>query len=112
HDLQEPLRMIALYTEMLARTYRGKLDERSDELVSYAAEGARRILSMVRELRAFVDAGDEVPDPHISADGNQAFEEALAGLRATIDACHAEIVSGPLPTVQMKPGHLTQVLQR
>jgi PAS domain S-box-containing protein len=111
HDLQEPLRMISLYTEMLARTYQGKVDERSEELVSYAAEGARRILGMIRELRAFVEVADE-PDPHVEADGNTALENAIADLRPTIDACHAQVVNEPLPTVRMKDAHLADIFRR
>jgi PAS domain S-box-containing protein len=112
HDLQEPLRMIALYTELLARTYRGTLDERADELVSYAADGARRILGMVRELRAFVEAGDEPADPHVSADANRAFDAAVADLRADLDACRAQVVSEPLPHVRMKAAHLSDIFRR
>ena len=111
HDLQEPLRMIALYTELLARNYREKLDERTDELVSYAAEGSRRVLNMIRELRAFVEAGDDV-DPTVSADSNEALASAIAELQTAIDACHAEVITEPLPRVRMKEAHLTQVFRR
>lgn len=112
HDLQEPLRMIALYTELLARNYRGKFDAHSDELVSYAAEGARRILGMIRELRTFVEAGDEPVDPHVVADANTAFQAAMTDLRDGIEACHADVVSGTLPTVRMKETHLSDVFRR
>lgn len=112
HDLQEPLRMIAVYTEMLDETYRGKVDKRADELVSYAAEGSRRILGMVRELRAFVEAGDELLDPQASADSHKALADAIDDLQPAIDATHAEIITGPLPKVRMKEAHLTQVFRR
>jgi signal transduction histidine kinase len=112
HDLQEPLRMVALYTELLARTYHGQLDEKSSELVSFAAEGARRILGMLRDLRAYVEAGDCARGPDTGAESGHALGVAIAELRPVIDECQAQIVFTDLPLVRMSDAHLTHVFHR
>jgi signal transduction histidine kinase len=112
HDLQEPLRMIALYTELLGQTYAGKGDAKSDELVSYAAEGSKRILGMLRELRTYVEAGDRAAGSDMHADSGRAVARALAHLRSAIEAGRADVHVAELPTVRMNEAHLAEVFAR
>jgi signal transduction histidine kinase len=112
HDLQEPLRMIALYTELLAQTFGGKGDAKSDELVSYTAEGSRRILGMLRELRTYVEAGDRVTGPEAYANSGRAVTRALTHLRAALEAGSADVQVAELPTVRIDEAHLAEVFAR
>jgi signal transduction histidine kinase len=110
HDLQEPLRDVVLHTQLLAR--RGALDAESSALAHAAADGARRILLLVQELRAFVEAGQGLPDGAVTADGNAALERALAELRGPIADTQAGIDRGSLPVVRMREADLAEVLRR
>jgi PAS domain S-box-containing protein len=111
HDLQEPLRAIALHTQLLARATEGQLDERSKEFMTFAADGAKRILEMVRELRVYVEAGDVVPGAQ-SADSDAALEAAIGSLQTDLDAAGAQVTRGPLPRVRMSEAHLSLVFGR
>jgi len=110
HDLQEPLRDVVLHTQLLAR--RGALDAESSALAHAAADGARRILLLVQELRAFVEAGQGLPDGAVTADGNAALERALTELRGPIADTQAGIDRGSLPVVRMREADLAEVLRR
>jgi signal transduction histidine kinase len=111
HDLQEPLREVALSTEQLARRC-AALDGASTALAASAAHGARRILQMVQELRTFVDAGEVHAEPGVVADGGAAWRQAVASLEPAIVACGARISDGTLPSVRMRERHLAEVFQR
>ena len=112
HDLQEPLRTIALYTSLVERTYQGRLDKQAGECLSYAAEGAKRIYAMVKELRAFVEAGDVTPAADVAADSGAVLRSVIADLRPAIEASQAELVVGELPRVRMDERHLGEVFRR
>ena len=110
HDLQEPLRMVAAYTQLLAEKYRGKLDSEADKYIAYASDGALRLQTLIQNLLAFsrVGRGDTVCG---EVDSNLAVEEALHNLSHAIVESGAVIDVGVLPVVSAERSQLTQVFQ-
>ncbi len=110
HDLQEPLRMVASYTQLLAEQYRGKLDERADKYIGYAVEGALRMQTLVQDLLAFSRSGGNGLDPK-STDCNGVVEEAMQNLHSAIEESGAVVSHEKLPVIAADRSQLLQVLQ-
>ena len=110
HDLQEPLRMVAAYTQLLAERYRGQLDENADKFLGYASEGALRMQSLIQDLLAFSRVG-RVGDARGRVDCNAAMEEVLLTLGPTIHESGAVVTHGALPVVWADRSQIAQVLQ-
>ncbi len=110
HDLQEPLRMVASYTELLAERYGGKLDEKADKYIHYASDGARRMQRMVSDLLAFsrVATQGRALEPLDSA---RPWTDAMRLLQGRIDSSQAELEVGPLPVVLGDAAQLRQLFQ-
>jgi|HubBroStandDraft_5_1064220.scaffolds.fasta_scaffold00136_14 signal transduction histidine kinase len=110
HDLQEPLRMVAAYTQLLGERYRGKLDENADKFIGYASEGALRMQSLIQDLLAFSRVGRS--DAAVGqVDSNEAVQRALLSLGTAIQESGAVITHDPLPVVCADITQLTQVFQ-
>ncbi len=110
HDLQEPLRMVAAYTQLLAERYRGKLDENADKFIGYACEGALRMQALIQDLLAFSRVGKNCAAcTRVDCDG--AMKEVLHHLGPAIQESGAVVTHSPLPTVWANRSHLTQVFQ-
>lgn len=110
HDLQEPLRMVAAYTQLLAERYKGKLDDNADKYISYATEGAKRMQTLIQDLLAFSRVGRKGTAADIS-DCNPAVNEALRNLNAAIQESAAVIQVEQLPQVWAERSQLVQVFQ-
>lgn len=110
HDLQEPLRMISSYVQLLARRYRGNIDEEADRYIGFAVEGVARMQRLIAELLEFSRAGISRRTLE-SIDAGHILNEALDNLRACIKEAAAEIDCGPMPPVQADPTQLRQVFQ-
>jgi PAS domain S-box-containing protein len=110
HDLQEPLRMVAAYTQLLAERYRGKLDENADKYIGYASEGALRMQSLVQDLLAFSRVG-RVGAARGRVDCNAAMEEVSLTLGQAIHESGAVVTHGALPLVWADGSQIAQVLQ-
>lgn len=110
HDLQEPLRMVSSYTQLLARRYRGKLDEKADQYIHFAVDGANRMQHLIQDLLAYSRVGTrgKTPEPTEAA---QVVQEVLDSLQVALGESHAEIVVHPLPKVMADPIQLAQVFQ-
>ncbi len=110
HDLQEPLRMVASYTELLSSRYQGQLDDRADKYITYIADGASRMQRLIRELLEYARVGTRAK-PMAPVDLNEVAQEVLRVLKRLAEGAGAEIHVSPLPTVLGDDGQLGQVLQ-
>ncbi|MEN6607468.1 MAG: ATP-binding protein, partial [Bryobacteraceae bacterium] len=111
HDLQEPLRMVVNFSELLAREYEGKLGEEADTFISYSVEGALRIEALLKGLLAYWEITEQQQDSFASIDCDAVFAKALLNLQAAITQSGAIITSDPLPTVVAEEVMLMQVFQ-
>ncbi|MGA7557413.1 MAG: ATP-binding protein [Terriglobales bacterium] len=110
HDLQEPLRMVASYTQLLSERYAGKLDENADKFLGYAREGALRMQVLIHDLLSFsrVVRADVTRK---NVDCNVALEEAVRSLGAAIAENDAVVTHSELPTVWADQTQIAQVFQ-
>ena len=110
HDLQEPLRMVAAYTQLLAERYRGRLDENADKFIGYASEGALRMQTLIQDLLAFSRVGRSgVVCGRVDCDA--AMEEVLRSLGPAIQESGAVVTHGALPPVWADRSQMAQVFQ-
>jgi PAS domain S-box-containing protein len=110
HDLQEPLRMVASYTQLLAKRYGGQLDERADRWIGYAVDGANRMQTLINDLLRYSRVGTRGGELTVVST-EAALAAALANLRLTIREAEAEIVQEPLPQVLGDETQLIQLFQ-
>jgi len=110
HDLQEPLRMVAAYTQLLADRYRGKLDENADKYIGYAVEGALRMQALIEDLLAFSRVGRNGIE-HKETDCNAAIDAALRNLAAAVQESGVIVTRGPLPPLHADHFQLVQLFQ-
>jgi signal transduction histidine kinase/ligand-binding sensor protein len=110
HDLQEPLRMVASYTELLQERYGGRLDQRADKYIGYAVEGATRMQQLINDLLALSRVNTRAK-PFKTTDCNKLLSKVLFGLSKTIDKAQARVVVAPLPTVTGDETQLHQLFQ-
>jgi len=110
HDLQEPLRMIANYTQLLAERYRGKLDEQADKYIHYSVDGAVRMQTMIQDLLKFSRVGNAVIEPR-TTDCRAVVEQAVRNLQVAVEESGAVVNCNGLPVVMADPSQLTQVFQ-
>jgi light-regulated signal transduction histidine kinase (bacteriophytochrome) len=110
HDLQEPLRMVSSFTQLLARRYRGKLDQDADEFIGYAVDGANRMQRLINDLLAYSRVGTR-GKPLKPVDANLIFKEARDNLAKAIEDSSAVIYLDPLPIVPADEMQLLQIFQ-
>jgi signal transduction histidine kinase len=110
HDLQEPLRAVTTYVELLAQRLHGQLTAETQALMGYVLEGAQRMRALIVDLLAYSRV--ERQDVEMTAtDGEAVLEQALRDLRLTIAESGAVVTHDPLPTVVTVPGQLKQVVE-
>jgi signal transduction histidine kinase len=110
HDLQEPLRKVASFCELLETRYNDKLDDRGRQYIHFAVDGAVRMQALINDLLAFSRVGRMGGDA-TELDANELLDAALANLQNSIDDTGATIESEMLPTVRGDRALLTAVLQ-
>ncbi len=111
HDLQEPLRTVASYAQLLARRYRGKLDSDADDFINYMVGGVTRMHTLLNDMLAYSRVTESKDRPLAPANLNAVLQSALMNLQLTISENHAEVTHEELPTVIGDEIQLTQVFQ-
>ena len=109
HDLQEPLRKVASFTQLLSSRYRGQLDERADQYIDFAVDGAKRMQRLINDLLGFSRVGrigTEVTDVDMGA----VLEQVVADLGPLIEEAGAQVTGGDLPNVRGEAPLLTQLV--
>jgi len=110
HDLQEPLRMVASYTQLLGRRYKGKLDSDADEFIAYAVDGATRMQVLINDLLAYSRVGTRGKNLEPTA-CEAILERTLDNLQKAIEESDAKVTHDPLPTVIADDMQLGQLFQ-
>jgi PAS domain S-box-containing protein len=111
HDLQEPLRMVATYSDMLQRKFGGKLGPSGDEYIRYTIEGALRMEQLLRDLRAYTQASTMEQEPTEDIDAGKILDQALLNLDTAIKDSGASIARSDLPLVRLHEFQLQQLFQ-
>ena len=110
HDLQEPLRMVAGYLQLLSERYRGRLDERADKYIVYAVDGAERMSGLIHDLLAYSRVNIR-GEQFQRTSAEEAFCFAMRNLSSAIEQAGAKIYHDPLPTVRADRAQLGQLFQ-
>jgi PAS domain S-box-containing protein len=110
HDLQEPLRMVSSYTQLLAKRYHGRLDSEADDFIDYAVGGANRMQRLISDLLSYSRVGTQGKAPTL-VDVRVVLEQALSNLAAAIEENQATVTHGRLPVVNADETQLVQVFQ-
>jgi two-component system CheB/CheR fusion protein len=111
HDLQEPLRMVVNFTELLGREYAGKLGGEAEKFIAYSVEGALRIEALLKALLAYWEVTEREQNSFASIDCNAVLAKALLNLQAAIAESGAIVTFEPLPTVVAEEVVLLQLFQ-
>jgi light-regulated signal transduction histidine kinase (bacteriophytochrome) len=110
HDLQEPLRMISSYTQLLARRYAEKLDQDGHEFVKFAVDGAARMQALINDLLAYSRVGTKAK-AFAPVDTGEVLGRVLKNLEIAIQESRAQIKVDPLPAITGDGTQLTQLFQ-
>ena len=110
HDLQEPLRMVSSYVQLLARRYKGKLDSDGDEFIGFAVDGANRMQKLINDLLMYSRVGTR-GKPFEPTDCSAVLDQTLANLSTAIEESRAVVTNDDLPTVMADEGQMVQLFQ-
>ncbi|MFD9598014.1 CHASE3 domain-containing protein [Kitasatospora sp. NPDC059973] len=110
HDLQEPLRKVSSFTQLLQRRYGGRLDAKADQYIAFAVDGANRMQVLINDLLDFSRVG-RLHHAHQEVDLDQVLEQTLAALSVGIEEAEAKITHDPLPTLVADPTQMGMLWQ-
>jgi PAS domain S-box-containing protein len=110
HDLQEPLRMVGNYVQLLGKRYKGRLDADADDFIGFALDGAVRMQRLIEDLLAYSRVGTRGAEL-VPTDANAVLQRALGNLTLAIDEAKAQVTADPLPVVAADGGQLEHVFQ-
>jgi PAS domain S-box-containing protein len=110
HDLQEPLRMVASYTQLLSKRYKGKLDADADQFIAFAVDGANRMQLLIQDLLAYSRVGTKGSEL-MDTSSEEALRRAILNLGGAIEDSGAQVTHDPLPHVLADEGQLVQLFQ-
>jgi light-regulated signal transduction histidine kinase (bacteriophytochrome) len=111
HDLQEPLRMVLIYSEMLQKKFGGQLGARGDEYIGYIVDGAARMEQLLKDLRTFAQSSAFDTAEANELDANEVLRRSLGNLKAAIDSNEATVTYGNLPSLRIHEFQLEQLFQ-
>jgi light-regulated signal transduction histidine kinase (bacteriophytochrome)/CheY-like chemotaxis protein len=110
HDLQEPLRMVASYVQLLERRYQDQLDQNARDFIAYAVDGTVRMQELIQALLSYSRIGTRAKEFHLT-DCNSTLDRALENLRLAIAETEAVVTHDPLPELMADSIQLTQLFQ-
>ncbi|MBZ0271099.1 PAS domain-containing protein [bacterium] len=110
HDMQEPLRMVASYTQLLAQRYEGQLDEKADQYIRYAVDGSKRMQQLINDLLSFSRVGTRARPPE-RVNTSVVVDRALENLAGAIQESGARVTHDDLPDVVADREQLVQLFQ-
>ena len=110
HDLQEPIRMVTLYSQLLERRYKDKLDDDADDFIEYIVEGAQRMKHLIDDLLAYSRVTSQAKEFE-NVNLETVLNTVISNLSVTIDENNANITHDPLPTLSVDPSQMGQVFQ-
>jgi light-regulated signal transduction histidine kinase (bacteriophytochrome) len=111
HDLQEPLRTVSIFAQLMAKTYRGQLDEEAEQFIDFIVEGSERMSKLIHELLDFSRIDARGRDFFSRTSCNSALEDAIRNIQPLIEENGAEIISEDLPSVISDSAQLTRLFQ-
>jgi len=111
HDLQEPLRLVALYSQILQKKHINQMDPQAEQYISYVINGAHRMETLLQDLLAYSQVGSSGEGPAGPVVSAEALRKALLNLQASIDQTQAKVSANGLPTVHAHEIRLVQLLQ-
>ena len=110
HDLQEPLRMVTSFTQLLERRYRGNLDDDADDFINYIVEGAKRMQNLIDDLLTYSRVTTQA-EVFKTVDMEEVLKVSIANLKVLIDENDAKITHDPLPTINADMSQMIQLFQ-
>lgn len=110
HDLQEPLRMVSSYTQLLKKRYTGQLDAKADQYIEFAVDGASRMQRLIQDLLAFSRVGTHPLEPH-ETDLNAVVTDVGRSLKLALEDVGGQLSHDALPPVWADRGQVSQILQ-
>jgi PAS domain S-box-containing protein len=110
HDLQEPLRTVSSFVQLLQRRYQGKLDPKADEFIGFAVEGATRMQRLIEDLLTFSRVGTRAIEP-VEFDASEVMAQVARDLGPSMREAGAELTHDPLPKICADRGRFGQLVQ-
>jgi len=111
HDLQAPIRTVTLYAQLLAKKYKGRLDESADEMIRFIVEGGAEVIELIRSLLNYAVSTESEPEGREPLSLQDVFSRAVENLRLLAEETKAEITSDSLPTITGYSAQLIQLFQ-
>ena len=111
HDLQEPLRTVSIYAQLMARRYKGQLQGDADQFIDFMVEGAERMERLIHDLLDFSRVEARGADFFVSMNCDEAFDDAVRNLHSLTQESGAVITKGDLPSITGDPVQMTRLFQ-
>ncbi|HYO80641.1 MAG TPA: PAS domain S-box protein, partial [Bryobacteraceae bacterium] len=111
HDLQEPLRQVATFSQLLKRRYAGHIDATADQFLDYVVQGAKRMEALVRDILAYTHVSRSALHDEGPVEANAVVQSLLSGMEQTIVEADATIEAEPLPVLKVRDIHLERLFQ-